>query len=213
MLFTGSLHACSASIDTGKAMSRILVTYATNSGSTTEVAEAIADEICQAGHITRVLPLAEATDLSAYDCVVIGAPMIFGWQAAARKFMKQHRDALAAKKVALFACAMRLTRVPGITPGFQPLALDASLASEPQKAGRMSFKERFTSTGHYLKPMLKAAAGNPPISIAFFGGKLEMFRLKWWQAAFIMAVVQATPGDYRNWEFIRNWARGLAEQL
>lgn len=194
-------------------MSHILVTYATNSGSTAEVAEAIATELNQAGHITRVLPLAEASDLSAYDCVLIGAPMIFGWQAAARKFIKQHHHALAAKKVALFACAMRLTCVPGETLAIQPVALDPNLVSEPQKAGTMSFKERFTSTRHYLKPMLKAASGNRPISIAFFGGKLEMFRLKWWQAAFIMAVVQATPGDYRNWEFIRSWARGLAAQL
>ena len=33
-----------------------------------------------------------------------------------------------------------------------------------------------------------------------------MRKLKWWQAAFVMLLVQATPGDYRDWVFIKGWA-------
>jgi menaquinone-dependent protoporphyrinogen IX oxidase len=43
----------------------------------------------------------------------------------------------------------------------------------------------------------------------FFYGNLDMRKLKWWQAAFVMLVVQATLGDYRDWEFINRWAKGL----
>ncbi|GAP16060.1 flavodoxin [Longilinea arvoryzae] len=194
-------------------MSKILITYSTNSGSTAEVAAAIAAELNQAGHTAEVKPIAQAADLSAYDAVVIGAPMIFGWQAAARSFLKRHAAELAPKKVALFACAMRLTRVPAEPLPAVPLMLDPNLVSEPLKPGSLTLKERFTSLGYYLKPMLAAAPSVRPLSVAFFNGQLDMRRLKWWQAAFVMIVVQAVPGDYRDWEYIRAWAKAVGERL
>ena len=78
---------------------------------------------------------------------------------------------------------------------------------------KLSFKERFTALGHYLEPMLKAAAGAKPVGVAIFKGSLDMRKLKWWQAAFVMLVVQATPGDYRDWEYIKGWARELGKLL
>lgn len=61
--------------------------------------------------------------------------------------------------------------------------------------------------------MLGAAPGVKPLSVAFFKGKLEMFRLKWWQAAFVMIVVQGTAGDYRDWDAIRAWGEELGKVL
>jgi menaquinone-dependent protoporphyrinogen IX oxidase len=61
--------------------------------------------------------------------------------------------------------------------------------------------------------MLQAAPEVKPVSIAFFNGKLEMFRLKWWQAAFVMIVVQGVPGDYRDWDFIGSWTKEISRQL
>lgn len=194
-------------------MSRVLVAYATNAGSTAEVAEAVAAELRQAGHAVEVLPTAQVKDLGAYDAVLLGAPMLFGWHNAARKFLKRHRAELAVKKTAYFACAMRLTRVPGETLPPAALLLDANLVSEPAKPGKLSLKERFTTIGYYLRPMLRAAPAVKPLSVAFFYGKLEMFRLKWWQSAFVMVVVQAAPGDYRDWDCIQAWARSIGEQL
>jgi menaquinone-dependent protoporphyrinogen IX oxidase len=190
-------------------MSHILVAYATNAGSTAKVAETIAEELTLAGHTAVVSPVEGVKDLGGYDAVVVGAPMIFRWHAAARRFLRQHRAELAGKKLALFACAMRLTRVEGEALPDVLLTLDPNLVSEPQQPGKLNFKERFTTLGHYLNPMLKAAGGLKPVSIAFFYGNLDMRKLKWWQAAFVMLVVQATPGDYRDWEFIRMWARKI----
>ena len=99
--------------------------------------------------------------------------------------------------------------MPGEVLPDVPIALDPNLASEPQTAGKLSFKERFTALGHYLQPMLKAAPGVKPVSVALFKGSLDMRKLKWWQAAFVMLVVQASPGDYRDMEFAREWARKL----
>lgn len=194
-------------------MSRILVAYSTNAGSTAEVAETVAAALRQGGHTADVKTTAAAADLNGYDAVVVGAPMIFGWQKTARQFVKRHQGDLAGKKVAYFACAARLTHAAGETLPAVPLIVDPNLVSDPVKPGALSFKERFTTTGHYLHPMLGAAPGVKPLSVAFFKGKLEMFRLKWWQAAFVMIVVQGTAGDYRDWDAIRAWGEELGKVL
>jgi menaquinone-dependent protoporphyrinogen IX oxidase len=188
-------------------MSRILVTYSTNSGSTAEVAKVIAEELTQTEHSVETKSLKNVQDLTGYDAVVVGAPMIFGWHMEARRFLRKHRSEMSGKKLALFACAMRLTTVPDAVLPDVPLSLDPNLAVDPQQPGKLNFKERFTSVGNYLKPIFQACPDVIPVSVAFFKGSLDMRRLKWWQAAFVMLVVQATPGDYRDWEYIRKWAR------
>lgn len=187
--------------------------YSTNSGSTGEVAEAIAAELTQGGHSAEVKLIPEVKDLREYDAVVVGAPMIFGWQNTARQFLKRHQTELLGKKVAYFSCALRLTQVPGESLPPVTLTLDPNLVANPGKSGSLSIKERYTTLGYYLKPMLQAAPGIKPVSVAFFNGKLEMFRLKWWQAAFVMIVVQGVPGDYRDWDTIQSWGKSLGSLL
>lgn len=192
-------------------MSKILVAYSTNSGSTTEVAEAVAAELNQAGHTVEVRPMKDVQTVSGYDAVVLGAPMILGWHDPARRFVRKHQAELATRKIALFACAMRLTRASRETLPPVSLALDETLVADEVKPGSLNIKERFTTIGYYLKSMLPT--GVNPVGVAFFNGKLEMFRLKWWQAAFVMVVVQATPGDYRDWDAIRAWGKSLGDLL
>jgi menaquinone-dependent protoporphyrinogen IX oxidase len=191
-------------------MSKILVTYSTNSGSTGEVAEAVAAELNLAGHSTEVRPMKEVNNLGGYDAVVVGAPMIFGWHNTARQFVKKHQAELASKKTAFFASAMRLTRARQEILPQVALTLDANLVADQVKPGSLTIKERFTTIGYYLTSMLPAAPGVKPVSVAFFNGKLEMFRLKWWQAAFVMVGVQAVPGDYRDWDAIKSWGKTLS---
>ncbi len=188
-----------------------MVTYATQCGSTAEVAAELAGQLRQAGHEVTLCPLHEVEGVMEYEAVVVGGPMIFGWHRAARRFLRQNRTALVGRKLALFACAMRLVQPQGPALPVIPLKLDEQLVAAPKQPGRLSLKERFTSLGHYLRPMLRAVAPVQPLSVAFFGGKLEMYRLAWWQAGFILAVVQAAPGDFRNWACIRAWGSELAQ--
>ena len=192
-------------------MSKILVAYSTNSGSTAEVAQAVAAELAGAGHAVDVKPMKDVAAVSGYDGVVLGAPMIFGWHDQARRFVKKHRAALAVVKTAYFACAMRLTRAEREALPPVNLTLDENLVKDQSKPGALTIKERFTTIGYYLKSMLPS--GEQPVSVAFFNGKLEMFRLKWWQAAFVMVVVQVTPGDYRDFDLIKSWARSLSQLM
>lgn len=194
-------------------MSKILVAYSTNSGSTGEVAEAIAEELNQAGHSADLKLINDVNNLSGYDAVVVGAPMIFGWHNNARQFIKQHQAELTVKKTAYFACAMRQTLAKSENLPEIALTLDPNLVADQARPGGLSIKERFTTIGYYLKSMLQPAPGVKPVSVAFFNGKLEMFRLKWWQAAFVMIVVQAVPGDYRDWDTIKAWGKSLSKIL
>jgi menaquinone-dependent protoporphyrinogen IX oxidase len=194
-------------------MSRILVTYSTNSGSTTEIAAAVSKRLESGGHQVTMMEICQVKSVGDYDSVVIGAPMIFGWQNQARNFVHKFERELSTKKVAYFACAMRLTvnqseQLPKVA-----LTVDPNLALEPENPSRLSIKERLTTIGFYLHPMLAAGKIILPVSIAFLNGKLDMRKLSWWQAAFVMVVVQGTPGDYRDWYFINQWGESLASLL
>lgn len=190
-------------------MKNILIAYTTNSGTTEEVARAIGEELDKKGNAVRILRLEEVTSLEGYQAVVVGAPMILGWHRAAQKFVHQHHQELAKLRVAYFFTAMRLTQTGESQIDGIPLSIDPYLATPPAKAGRLSLAERYATPANYLKAAIKAAPGVKPVSVGFFGGRLDMYRLRWWQALFVMVVIRAQPGDKRDWDFIRAWAAGL----
>ena len=190
-------------------MDKILVTYATNAGSTAKVAEAVAAEIVKTNPDVEVLPLEKVTTLDGYSAVVLGAPMIVGVHRGALAFLKQNQAALSRMPVALFITCMNLTRTGETNVNGIPLFMDQKLALPPQKEGRLSFKESYSTVNNYLAPIFKAAPSVKPVSVAFFGGSLQYFNLKWWAALFALLIIQATPGDKRNWTAISEWAGGL----
>jgi menaquinone-dependent protoporphyrinogen oxidase len=195
---------------TGKreVMTQVLVTYVTKSGSTRDVAEAIAEEMNKAGVEARILPLKEVKDVSGYAAVVLGAPMIMGWHKDALNYLKKHKEELKEKPLALFLTGMSLTDVsrPEL-PGVE-LHVDSRFVVPPVNADRLTFKENFATPQNYLRPILKVSPESLS-AIGLFGGRLDMYRLKWYEALFVMAVVGAKPGEKRNWPDIRAWAAGL----
>ena len=190
-------------------MKKVLVTYATFSGSTAEVASAIAEALRREDRQIDVRPLAQAGSPDDSSAVVLGAPMIMGWHREAMNFLKKNRNALQRMPLAIFVTAMSLTSIGEIAVEGVPVFMDDGLAKPPQKPGRLSFRERYTLVSSYAAPILKAARPAKPVSIAFFAGRLDLFRLKWWAMLFVMLIVQAQIGDRRNWEAIHSWAREL----
>ncbi len=205
MVFTGSLISCSVSYD----MKKILVAYTTNSGSTEEVAQEIGNCLRKNGDQVEIARLEEVTTFDPYQAVVVGAPMIIGWHRSAIKFIKKHQQALSKMKVAYFFTAISLTQTNEKAIGAIPVVIDPDAAKSPHNPGRLSIHERYSTPANYLNPALKAAPQIKPVSVAFFGGKLEMFRLNILQMLFVMLVIRAQPGDLRNWPFIQQWAAGL----
>jgi len=194
-------------------MNRILVTYATLSGTTVDVARAVADELGKCSFQVDVQSIENVHNLDSYDAVVLGAPMIMGFHRSALGFLRQNREALSRKPLAIFATAMSLTQPQETTLNGVPLTLDENLVTPPKKAGHYSLKESYTNAVNYASPILKAAGPARPVSLAFFGGRLDYYRLKWYNMLFVMIIIQAKPGDRRNWPAIRAWAGMLANKF
>jgi menaquinone-dependent protoporphyrinogen oxidase len=192
-------------------MEKILVAFTTMSGSTAEVAQAIGEEIASDGVEADVLPLEKVTDLTAYNAVVIGAPMIIGWHRSAITFLKKYRKALEHTPLAIFAMAMSLTSTDEMAVKGVPVCVDQILAKPPRNPQHPTFRENFASITRYASPMLHAAGNNKPVSVAFFGGRLDYTRLKPLARLFVMLIIQAQPGDRRNWQAIRTWAGSLPQ--
>jgi menaquinone-dependent protoporphyrinogen oxidase len=188
----------------------ILVTYTTNAGSTREVAEAVAAELRKAGATVEVRRLEEIEDLSAYQAAVVGGPMILGWHRGAVSFLKKHQAPLSHIPVAYFFTAMSLTKTGDTPLSGVPVHIDPNLPKEPKNATRLSLKERYTTVARYLGPILRATPQVRPVSVGFFGGKLDYSRLKLLQMLFVMLIIQIQPGDRRNWPAIQEWAAGLS---
>jgi menaquinone-dependent protoporphyrinogen IX oxidase len=192
---------------------KILVVYATNSGSTAEAAKMVGDELGKEGAPVEILPVEEVASVGAYFTVVVGAPMIMGWHRAAVRFIRKHHSELGRIPVAYFFTARSLTQLNETDFRGIPLAIDPTLAQPPRDPNHLSFRENYATVKNYLRPALNAARTVKPVSAAFFGGVLRMSGLKWWQTLFVLLVVQAKPGGEFNAPFIRAWAAGLREKL
>ena len=193
-------------------LKRVLVAYSTFSGSTAEVAKVIGDELRATAQV-EVWPMSDVGSFEGFDAAVLGAPMILGWHRQARRFLRRHRRALEHIPLAIFVTAMSLTDTGERTVDGVPIVVDPRLAKLPQRAGRLSFKERYARLTNYLRPILHSARPARPRTIGVFGGRLEYGRLPWYAVVFVMVFLKAPAGDRRNWEAIRSWAVSLRSDL
>jgi menaquinone-dependent protoporphyrinogen oxidase len=75
--------------------SSVLIAYATRSGSTGEVAEAIADALQESGVLAEVLPVSQVTSLAGRGAVILGTPLYMGrFPKEFHEFLHLHHEAL-----------------------------------------------------------------------------------------------------------------------
>jgi len=184
-----------------KAEARVLVAYASRAGSTGGVADAIGKELCAAGAAADVLLLKQVTDLNSYDAVIVGGPARSEkWVKEARDFVDNHQQALSQMPVACFITCLKTA------PGQPSLSLRGpEPEDEPVELKRLRVKA-------YLDPVLKKAPLVKPVDIAVFAGALDYSRLKRPEQAMLKST-GFIEGDFRDWERIRGWARGLFPSL
>ena len=162
----------------------LLLVYATNSGSTLEVAQSAAITLRECGFSVDLQPAKQVRSLSGYDAVVLGAPLyMFHWHADAKKFLSRQRSALAELPLAIFALGPFHNKEDELTSARE--SLDKELAN-------------FS----WLKP----------VSIAVFPGKFDPAALRF-PYNLIPALKNMPPSDERDWEAIRIWAKALAEEM
>ena len=188
---------------------KILIAYATNAGSTTEVAEAIAKTLGQGGAQVDMRGIKEVADVKPYDAVLVGGPMMMVWHKGTVNFIVKHQQSLRLMPVAYFLTALRLTKTNEPSPRGLSVYLDPALLKTPKDEKKLSFTEKLDTVVSYLSPVLKKAPLVKPISVGFFAGKLDYSKLNFFQKLFVKLFMRAEAGDFRNWEAIRQWATTL----
>jgi menaquinone-dependent protoporphyrinogen oxidase len=158
---------------------RILVAYVSRTGSTAEIAQAIAKELEAVGHGVEVAEMKGIDSIEGYHAVVIGGPV---YMAAIEKdvahFVSRHRDGLSRIPVAAFAV--------GIAP----------------------VDHRVGSVESVLEKLRAALDPVKPVAMTMFAGRLELSRMSFVQRT-MTGLMKVLTGDFRDWEAIRAWARGL----
>lgn len=162
----------------------VLVTYASRSGSTREVAEAVAATLREHKLAVDIQPMKAVSGLDGYRAVVLGAPLFMGrWHQDARRFLSRHQDALEERPVAVFALG--------------PMHND-----EKEWQGVRGQLDRALTKVPRLKP----------IAIEVFGGKFDPALLGFpWKL--LPGLKKIPPSDIRDWTAIRAWASNLVAKF
>ncbi|HRF94781.1 MAG TPA: flavodoxin domain-containing protein [Aggregatilineales bacterium] len=157
----------------------ILVLYATRTGGTAPVAEAIASTLQSDELNVDVGPIRELTDISKYDAAILGSSIRVGsWLPEMVDFMKDNLSRLQNMPVAFFTVCLTL--------------------SEDTQENRETVR-------HYLDPVRQLVN---PVTEGYFAGKMDYARLSL-PVRWMVKKMKAPEGDYRDWNKIRKWATDL----
>lgn len=169
---------------------KILVTYASQFGSTAEVAEAIAEVLSQAGNRVETMRARSVTDLDNYDAVIIGGAIQYNrWMAEATEFVRTHQYRLGQLPVAYFFTCLALSK-----------------QSEKAEKQAVAYSDKL----YTLVPQVV------PVDVGRFAGVLDYGRPPFFLRLLMKAVFSilgVKEGDYRDWDAIRAWAKGTYPKL
>lgn len=161
---------------------RVLIAYATRTGSTVGVAEAIGQTLNDRGYAVDVKPIQDNPDLSAYQKVILGSAVNGAkWLPEAVEYVKNHQEALKKATVALFCVHIMNTG-----------------DSESSKKNRQAYLNN-------VRPLVN------PVAEAYFTGMgmdpadTSAF-VRWIYRAFKIG----GEGDCRDWNVIRGWAKTVS---
>ena len=167
-------------------MTRVLVTYASKHGSTEEIARAIAHELRERNLDVDCVDVGDAS-LGVFDAVILGSAVYMGrWRGEARHFLKKHLHTLSTMPFWIFSSG--------------PVGEKAD--------------EEIEQNSKWLEPhrILDLAESAGVRGHIAFGGRLPTDP----QGFIENSMVRNTPEEFRDsrdWDAIRQWADGVAEQL
>jgi menaquinone-dependent protoporphyrinogen oxidase len=170
----------------------VLVAYAGKHGATRQIAERIAATLTASGQPAVAQPVETVDDVAGYNAFVIGGAAYYGhWLKPVTKFVRAHTSALADRPVWLFSSG------PLSTGTADAQGDDLREAATPKELDEL--REATGARGHRV-----------------FFGALDPDGLTLPERAVrrLPAGGDLLPeGDFRDWEDIDVWARGIAREL
>jgi menaquinone-dependent protoporphyrinogen oxidase len=173
---------------------KILVTYASRSGSTAGVAEAIGKTLAEGGTQVDVLPMQEVKDLAPYQAVVAGSAIQAGqWLPEAMQFVKANRAELARKPFAAFLVCMTLAMKKG------------------------EYRDQVAAWLDPVCTLVRPVSGGTDVPRGLFPGVLDLRQVPSFsdRMKFSISVKMGvwSEGDHRDWNAISAWAKSLRPLL
>ena len=185
-----TIEFATASCEAGNNGNKVLVAYASQYGSTSEVAAAIGQVFCEQETAVTVESIANIHDLSPYTAVILGSPIQSeAWKPEAVEFVEANQAALSQVPVAYFLTCMTLG-LAGNTP---------------------EVRQRVAT---YLDPVREQITAVQPVDIGLFAGALDYSKMSLAMQGLYRAFAEDdTDGDYRDWATIRKWAADVQPKL
>lgn len=167
----------------------ILITYASRSGATAGVAEAIAHCFAECGDLVEVRPMNEVVDLSPYRALVAGSA-IQGqkWLPEAMRFLRAHQAELRRVPFAAFLTCITLSM-----------------------KGSESYRDGVSAWMAPVRALVR------PVSEGLFAGALDFSKMPLTPRTLMMRIPVMLGlwkvGDHRDWPAIHAWAEETRKRL
>jgi len=164
---------------------RVLVSAASMHGSTSDIAQVIAQVLSEQSLTVTVLEPEEVQSIEEYDAAIIGSAVYMGhWLDPAKDLVNRYHDQLSTRPVWLFSSGPVGNPVSKMAQG---------MAKDPVEMAGLRIASH--ARDHRI-----------------FAGKLDRRGLSHAQRASLL-IFHGLEGDFRDWAEIRQWASGIAEQL
>jgi len=172
-------------------MSKTLILYSSTDGHTKKICARIENVLKEAGEEAQIQAIGERPDLQAFDKIVIGASIRYGYHRRdVFDFIQSNAQALNSKPGAFFSVNLVARKENKNTP----------------------------ETNSYARKFLKRINWKPTIS-AVFAGKVNYPVYRWYDRLLIQLIMLMTGGptdpktviEYTDWDKVEAFARQLTE--
>lgn len=165
---------------------RMLVTYASKSGATGEIAARISTIFCDKGLGIDLLHMPDVKDIANYSGFVIGSPVYMGRvMGSCVSFIEKFRDELRSKPSAFFGVGLTM--------------------KEDTAENRAEMDDYFAPAINVLQPD----------HLNYFGGRIKLDTLPFLYRMVAQADSEGilAEGDFRDWEVIDDWSNQLTKNI